>query len=196
MIKAYYADKTIVLDILSESFDLNKSVNYVAKQDKDRLKRIRNLMDYSFEMCYLFGDIYLSEDKTGCLLVLYPDKKKTTLKTILLDLKLAISCIGLSRIAKVLERESKIKVHHPKTPISYLWFIGVKSDAQKKGVGTKLLQEVIEESKLQYRDVYLETSTLTNIPWYEKFGFEIISELELTYKLFILKREHLACVEI
>lgn len=191
MIKANYADKSIVIDILSESFDTNKSINYVAKQDEKRLERIRNLMDYSFELCYLFGDVYLSDDKNGCLLVLYPDKKKTNLKTILLDLKLAISCIGLGRIFKVLERETKIKKHHPKTPIYYLWFIGVKPSAQKQGIGSSLLQEAIKESKNQGKDIYLETSTLPNLPWYKKFGFNIMTELDLTYKLYILKRESL-----
>jgi ribosomal protein S18 acetylase RimI-like enzyme len=189
MIKANYTDKSLVIDIVSESFDKNKSVNYVAKQDQNRFKRIRNLMDYSFEVCYLFGEIYLSDDKTGCLLMLYPEKKKTTLKTIFLDFKLAISCVGLSGVSKVLTRESKIKKHHPKSPIYYLWSIGVKPEVQRKGIGSKLLQQAIQESKRQHRDIYLETSTLTNLPWYQKFGFNILVELDLTYKLYILKRE-------
>jgi len=189
MIKANYEDKSLVVEILSQSFDANKSINYVAKQDKNRLKRIRILMDYSFEVCYLFGDIYLSEEKDGCVLVLYPEKKKTSFKTILLDIKLATTCIGLGRILKVLKRETEIKKHHPNTLIYYLWFLGVKPNAQKKGVGSKLLNEAIQESESMNRTIYLETSTLTNIPWYQKFGFAIIHELDLTYKLFILKRE-------
>lgn len=188
MIKATYSDKPIVIDILSESFDSNKSVNYVIKQDKHRIKRIRNLMEYSFEICYLFGEIYLSDDRRGCMLVLYPEKKKTTLKTLWLDLKLAISCIGLSKIGRVLERESKIKKYHPKTGVYYIWFVGVKSSEQRKGIGSALMNFAIEESQRQQRAIFLETSTLTNIPWYQKFGFEIIHEPDLTYPLFMLKR--------
>lgn len=193
MIKASYSDKPLVVDILSDSFDANKSVNYVVKQEKlnsKRKERIRKLMEYSFDVCYLFGEIYLSEDKKACALILLPDKKKTTFKSILLDAKLALSCIGLSRIFKVLERESKIKSHHPKTPIYYLWFIGVNPNDQNKGVGSALLKEVIKESTLHKRTIYLETSTLKNIPWYQKFGFEVFKELDLSYKLFLIKRDY------
>ena len=191
MIKAQYTDRSVVIDILSDSFDTNKSVNYIVKQDEKRRIRIRNLIGYSFDVCYLFGEIYLSEDKNGCALILLPDKKKVTFKSVLLDIKLIFSGIGLARIATILERETQIKKYHPKTPIYYLWFIGVKTNAQRKGIGSTLLKEIIKESILNKRDIYLETSTLENIPWYQKFGCELFQELDLTYKLFILKRRSL-----
>ena len=50
MLKATYNDKELILDILCKSFDKNNSVNYVVRQDKKRKKRIRVLMDYSFEI--------------------------------------------------------------------------------------------------------------------------------------------------
>lgn len=100
MKKADYNDKNLAVDILTKSFDTNQSVNYIVKQDQKRIKRVSALMDYSFEVCYLFGDVFLSEDKKGCALVLYLDKKKTTLKSILLDVKLIISCIGIENINK------------------------------------------------------------------------------------------------
>ena len=80
MVKAKQTDKNLVADILTKSFENNQSVNYIAKQDEKRLTRIRSLMDYSFEVCYKFGDVFLSEDRKACALILYPDKKKTTFK--------------------------------------------------------------------------------------------------------------------
>ncbi len=120
MIKANYKDKLLIVDILSKSFDANKSVNFIVKQDSQRLQRIRILMEYSFEICSMFGTVYLSEDKKACALILYPEQKKTNLKTIYWDIKLALQCIGLSRIRQMQERERMIKIHHPKTPIHYL----------------------------------------------------------------------------
>ena len=61
MIQAQHADKALVIDILCKSFDQNKSVNYIVKQDSRRKQRIRILMNYSFEVCYRFGNVYLSE---------------------------------------------------------------------------------------------------------------------------------------
>jgi hypothetical protein len=189
MIKATYSEKELVIDILSKSFDTNKSVNYIVKQDAKRLRRIRALMDYSFEVCYSFGEVFFSDDKKSCALVLFPDHKRTTFKSILLDIKLIFSCVGISNIFKALSRESKIKKLQPKETMYYLWFIGVKPEYQHTGIGMKLLDEIIYHSDSMERPIYLETSTDSNLPWYKKFGFEIYNELDLGYKLFFLKRK-------
>ncbi len=189
MIKAQYEHKNLVVDILTWSFDGNKSVNYIIEQDDKRIERIKSLMDYSFEMCYLFGDIFLTEDKKGCALILLPDKKKTSLKSIFLDVKLIASCIGFANFKKALTRESKIKKLQLKGLIYYLWFIGVSPAEQTRGIGSKLMAEVIEEGSSKQRAIRLETSTLKNIPWYESFGFKIYNELDLGYKLFFMKKE-------
>jgi ribosomal protein S18 acetylase RimI-like enzyme len=182
-------DKKLIVDILAKSFETNQSINYIVEQDHKRLKRIRALMEYSFEMCYLFGKVLLSDNKNACALILYPDKKKTTVKSILLDVKLIISCIGLKNIKKTLVRESKIKKIQPQKEMYYLWFIGVDPEWQHKGIGSAFLAEIIKDSQNKKRPVFLETSTLKNIPWYKKFDFHIYHELNLGYKLFFLSNE-------
>lgn len=189
MITADYKDKNLVVDILIKSFEDNKSVNYIVKQDRKRNQRIKKLMEYSFEMCYLFGEVFLSENKKGCVLIMLPDKKKTMLKTIMLDANLVRSSIGLLNIKKALNRESKIKEFHSDKLIYYLWYIGVEPKEQNKGIGTALMKDVLRESTNKNRPIYLETSTLKNIPWYERFGFKIYHELDFGYPLFFMKKE-------
>ena len=189
MIRAEYKDKELIVDILTSSFQDNKSVNYIIKQDGKRIERIRNLMGYSFEVCYMFGDVFLSHDKKACALIVLPEKKKTTLKAVMLDVKLIISCTGLSHLKKAMDREGKIKKLQPKEPMYYLWFIGVDPKEQNKGIGSGLLKDVIKQGELKNRPVTLETSTLKNIPWYEKFGFKVYNELDLGYRLYFLKKE-------
>jgi|APTNR8051073442_1049403.scaffolds.fasta_scaffold00018_179 ribosomal protein S18 acetylase RimI-like enzyme len=188
MKRADINQKSLVVDILSKSFDDNRSVNYVVKQDSKRQARIRRLMDYSFDICNAFGDVWMADDDQACALVLYPDKKRSTLNAILWDAKLALSVIGLTRVSQVLSRESKIKFFHPKGRFTYLWFIGVTPELQNKGKGSQLLQEIISESESQGRPIYLETSVDRNINWYQKFDFEIFQTLDLTYTLFMLRR--------
>lgn len=188
MKRADINQKSLVVDILTKSFDDNKSVNYVVKQDEKRQERIRGLMDYSFNICNAFGDVWMSDDNQACALVLYPDKKRSTLNAIMWDAKLALSVIGLNRVGQVLSRESKIKSFHPKEQFSYLWFIGVPPDLQNKGKGSQLLEEIIHESETHGRPIYLETSVDRNLPWYKKYGFEIFQTLELTYRLYMLRR--------
>ena len=188
MKKANLDQKTLVVDILSDSFDDNKSVNYVVKQDKNRKVRIRSLMAYSFNICKAFGEVWISDDELACALILHPDKKRNTLSAILWDASLAMSVIGLNRIGQVLGRETKIKTFHPKEPFNYLWFIGVRPEAQNKGKGSLLLKEIIEGSERNARPMYLETSVERNLPWYQSHGFEIYNTLNLAYILYLLRK--------
>src|SRR5687767_3412602 len=159
MVTAQHHDKQLVVDILTRSFQDNKSVNYIIKQDSKKEERLMKLMEYSFDVCYLFGDVFLSDDKKGCALILLPEKKKTNLKSMLLDLKLILGATGLSNVKKAMDRESKIKKLHPPDPMYYLWFIGVDPKVQNKGTGTTLLKDVIKQAEAKNRSVYLETST-------------------------------------
>lgn len=85
MIRASNSDRKLIVELLTQSFEDNQSVNYIIQQDKRRLQRIRALMRYSIGVCCLFGDVWLSEDKKACALILYPQLKKTTLRSVWLD---------------------------------------------------------------------------------------------------------------
>jgi GNAT superfamily N-acetyltransferase len=189
MIKASYTDKSLILDLLTKSFEKNKSVNYVIRQNHKKFRRIYELMDYSFEQCYLFGEVYLSDDRKACALLLYPHQKTTTFKTIQLDFKLLFHTISLKNISKTLKRESKIKQIQPKINMIYLWFIGVDPKFQHAGIGTKLLEELMAYAQQQNLPLYLETSSVQNLPWYKKHGFQLYHQLDLSYKLHFLKKD-------
>lgn len=189
MKKTHSNQKQRVVDILSRSFDRNPSVNYVVKPGPGREHRIRRLMEYSYDMCNAFGEVLISEDEQGCALILMSDRKRTSIRTLLWDLKLVISAIGVRRVSKIMNREARIKAFHPTLPYSYLWFIGVDPDHQVKGIGSSLLKEVIEECKRRRQPIYLETSIDDNLSWYKKFGFKIFHTLDLGYTLYFLKRE-------
>lgn len=188
MIKAEYTDKTLIVDILTKSFETNQSVNYLVKQDKHRIRRIKALMEYSFNVCYSFGDVFLSNDRKACALILYPDKKKMTIMSIWFDLKLIFQAIGIAGIGKTIKREALIKNMQPTTNMAYLWFIGVNPLYQHIGTGSKLLNEVIVNSIQKGLPIYLETSTLRNLPWYQRFDFQVYGQITLTYTLYFLKR--------
>jgi GNAT superfamily N-acetyltransferase len=189
MITAKYTDKSLVVDILSHSFDDNQSVNYIVKQDKKRARRIENLMKYSFDMCFYFGTVFLSDDRKACALILWPDKKKSNFRSILMEIKLIFFCISLSNIKRVIDREARIKKIKPQELMYYLWFLGVDPKEQNKGIGGGLMKDIVKKSIMDLRPIYLETSTLKNIPWYQKFGFKIYNQLDLGYQLFFMKKE-------
>lgn len=189
MIKAQHSDREHVVFILSQAFKDNQSVNYIVGSNGYKISRIYALMEYSFDMCFHFGKVYLSDNRMACALLLPPKSKRTNLRSVWLDVKLIFNGIGVSRIGLALKREAAIKEKQLKGDIQYIWFIGVDPFNQHKGIGSALLKDILETSDISGQLVCLETSTVENLPWYAEFGFEIYDELNLSYKLFFLKRK-------
>jgi len=57
-------------------------------------------------------------------------------------------------VKKTLAREALIKRVQPKDPMTYLWFIGVNLADQDKGIGSKLLQSVIDHGIQNERPIF------------------------------------------
>lgn len=176
-------DKKVVIQILSEAFENNMSVNCVVKGSRGR----KALMNYAFETCLRWGKVYVSDDNNAAALVLLPHLKKFSLYALYLDLVLVLKGIGLSRVLKVLKREKLIKQQHPKTPFAYFWFIGVRKEFQGQGLGSKLLSEKIKAHSML--PIYLETSTLRNLPLYKHMGFSIYKTLDIGSTVYLMKKD-------
>ena len=186
MIIGNITHRRIVIDVLSASFDDNKSINYIVRQGSNRTKRIRLLMGYCFDVCLSNGHVYVSDDEYACALVLCSEKTKVSIRR---NLSLIFNCTGLLNVIRVLRREKLLKSHHPMELFYHLWFIGVIPIQQNKGIGSKLLGEVLESCDVDRRPVYLETSVLRNIPWYQQHGFKTFHELSINYTLYQMIRE-------
>ncbi|MGN6602956.1 MAG: hypothetical protein ACTHK8_10930, partial [Ginsengibacter sp.] len=120
MVKATPSDKAFIVDILVDSFYDNASVNYIIKQDKKKSSRIKGLMNYSFDLCYHFGEIYYSEDLKGCALLLFPERKTKNFTSFMLDLKFILSSLDLKHLKRAMSRESKVKARRESGQHCYL----------------------------------------------------------------------------
>ncbi len=178
-----------VKEILVESFLDNKSIQDIVKQDAKREERLELLIEYSIFMGEAFGKIYLNKEMSASAIVIDSERKKTTLTSIIWNVKLAFSVIGLKNALSVLKRLSLISKFYPDSPYVYLWFIGVKSEEQGKGLGSELLKEIIKDSG--DKAIYLETSTERNFPFYEKYGFKKVTNFKqlVGYNLHLYKHQ-------
>ncbi|MNJ87504.1 hypothetical protein D3C87_50240 [compost metagenome] len=188
MIKAKTSDKKWITELLSSSFSTNPSVNYIISGTGRRSERITALMDYSFDLCMRFGEIWLSDDRRGCALLLFPQDKRTTISSIWLDVKLIFRAVGLRGVNKVLRRERLISGKQSKEDMIYLWFIGITPLFQNIGIGSTLLSEILNHAGSLGLPVYLETSVSENLFWYKRYGFDVYDELDLGYRLYFLRK--------
>ena len=61
----------------------------------------------------------------------------------------------------------------------YLWGLGVEPSEQGKGIGGALMEPVLRQAGAEGLPCYLETQNERNLPFYERHGFEVVSDGEV-----------------
>jgi ribosomal protein S18 acetylase RimI-like enzyme len=65
---------------------------------------------------------------------------------------------------------------HPREPHWYLVVLGVRPQAQRRGLGTRLIAPVLERADRDGVACYLESSDHANVAYYERFGFVLLDD--------------------
>lgn len=72
-----------------------------------------------------------------------------------------------------------MKQAHPEEPHWYLAVIGSDPTVRGAGFGQALMRSRLERCDAEHAPAYLESSNPDNVPYYQRFGFEVMSELKL-----------------
>lgn len=84
------------------------------------------------------------------------------------------------RLPSVLEGLELVERAHPDRPLHYyLAVIGTEPARQGEGIGTKLLEPVLQTCDEDEIGAYLESSKERNIDYYARFGFHVIDEVQM-----------------
>lgn len=66
---------------------------------------------------------------------------------------------------------------HPKEDLWYLMLLCVDPSAQRSGIGGRLQEAMLRSADADAIDCYLETQKADNVPYYGRFGYELVQEL-------------------
>jgi GNAT superfamily N-acetyltransferase len=75
--------------------------------------------------------------------------------------------------------EEMMKAAHPEEPHWYLAVIGSDPDVRGKGFGQVLMRSRLDRCDAEHAPAYLESSNPDNVPYYQRFGFEVTGEITL-----------------
>jgi ribosomal protein S18 acetylase RimI-like enzyme len=192
ILKATKHDKESVVKILCGSFVNDPHIKYIVGQGNNNQKKYKRLMCYAFEQAYANGFIEISDDKQAVSIWRkYSSAKMTIL--LLLESALFFYYFGIAGMKRITAMEKIIQENYPKDKsFLNLWFIATLSLSQGLGYGASLLNPILEKCQQNKTEVYLETSTKSNVLYYQKKGFEVYNTLTLgqsnEIELFLMKK--------
>lgn len=72
-----------------------------------------------------------------------------------------------------------MKKNHPEEPHWYLAVIGSDPTYRGQGFGHALMRSRLDRVDEEHAAAYLESSSPDNVPYYERYGFEVTGEIEI-----------------
>jgi GNAT superfamily N-acetyltransferase len=82
-----------------------------------------------------------------------------------------------SALQRGLVVEEMMKEVHPEEPHWYLAIIGSDPNVRGKGYGQALMRSRLDRCDAEHAPAYLESSNPDNVPYYQRFGFEVTGEI-------------------
>ena len=163
-------DKKEAVQIITNTFDQNPSVNIVIGSGGNHRKKIGRLGNYAFIKAFNRNGAYLSSNRKGAALCFESEAKGTNFAEFWAEFPFAIS-IPPKKVIQTLKRESYIKKHRFEGKHLYFWFLGVEKDGGQAVF--ELKEHLFELSKQKQLPILLETSVERNRSVYERYGFEV-----------------------
>ena len=174
--KANLEDKYLISEILGEAFCDDSVMTYLLGKPDIADK----FFSAVFEHIYLPFDcsFYVMDSNNeamGCALWSRPGQDPNALSfgflRALWQVRKQLTFSSLKRFSAISNLSQR---YHPKEPHYYLCAIGVKQSHRRKGVASQLVSHVLNMADQEQVPAYLENSKEQNLPFYQKYGFEVI----------------------
>jgi GNAT superfamily N-acetyltransferase len=165
-----------VAAMLARAFYDDPAVSWTFPRDGKRLAQAERF--WSIRLKYLApqDQVYVTDDLAGAAVWGLPGmwhvswRETGEMARLVLNARLPMLFAGLQRLEKA----------HPAEPDSfYLAVLGTDPPRQGEGIGTTLMGPVLEVCDRDAVPAYLESSKERNLDFYSRFGFRVLSEIQL-----------------
>lgn len=177
--KATPADRLQVAAAMAKAFYDDPVVIWMMPDASRRLRRLERGFALFLERVYLpYDETYTTEHVAGGAIWAPPGEWKMS---VFAQLRLLPAMAGIWRreVPRVMRALNAMESNHPHEPHYYLPFIGVEPDWQGKGIGTALLQPVLERCDRERVPAYLEATSPRNRACYLRNGFEDVKQIKV-----------------
>lgn len=170
------ADRQQLTAVMARAFDDDPIANWFAAQDRRRARRIYDFLDVAYRITAPGDELYTTDELQGAAYWTPPGKWKMGILQQLMLMPAMIRTASLKRVPAIMGGLNAIEKKHPHAPHYYLLALGVEPDLQGRGLGTLLMQPILERCDREGMAAYLESSKERNVPLYERNGFRVTEE--------------------
>lgn len=166
--------------LLADAFDQDPVFTFLFPPGSSRRhKRMTRLFGIDVVRSQRLGGAWISDDGAAAAVWYPPGQWEPSDREMLRQLPQLFAAFGrrlpvASRVLNALQEQ-----HRRLDPHWYLYYIGTKADRRSNGVGSALLQAVLERSDSEHTPAYLEASNERNRALYVRHGFETRGEIAL-----------------
>ena len=176
--RARRADLDAVCDTLARAFDDDPVMRWFFPDDRRRAELNARFFRLRVGGLLAQEEVFTTDDHAGAACWAQPGRwEMGTLEGLVFGLR--VVSMTRSRTPLLARGWNMVDAAHPKEPHWYLAILGTEPEAQGHGVGSALLQPVLEDCDRNEVPAYLESSKESNIAFYARHGFRVTGEIDL-----------------
>ncbi len=161
---------------LSLAFEDDPVMAFLFPDADTRTRRLASFYALVVPLIAGHGLVHADTDVHGAAVWLAPSPPRPgSLESAWLALRMLLTLRGSAGRASALN--ATILPARIEDPHWYLALLGTEPSHQGRGLGSALLAPNLERCDEQGRLAYLESSKQSNLPFYERHGFEVVCEL-------------------
>ena len=170
-------------EVMGEAFLNDPMWKYLVPDEARRARVVSLSMNILVRYSLLYGEITTTPTLDGVACWLPPGETTPIFsRLVLIGIRSAPLQLGWTGFRRYIAIENYCgEVHKRIVPGMhwYLWGLGVKPSRQGLGIGGMLMQPVLARADTDRLPCYLETTNEKNMPFYEKHGFNVVSDGEV-----------------
>ncbi|HYC54169.1 MAG TPA: GNAT family N-acetyltransferase [Candidatus Binatia bacterium] len=171
-------DAERLAEVLVRAFSTDPFHTWLFPDPSTRRRRQRKLFERVLSLYLRNGKVFTTADVAGAALWDPPRETSPSFGE-LLEFAVRVLPVFGARAGRIARGMKPMVGMHPTSPHWYLSILGTDPRQQKSGVGRSLLLPILRRCDREGLLAYLEASRIENVPYYERFGFEVVAPLTM-----------------
>jgi GNAT superfamily N-acetyltransferase len=171
-----------LVERLCRAFDRDAHINWIVRQDSKRALAFRQFFRLLLtDLLGTQGEVYATTDLQAAAIGFPPHAASLGLPSQARVARRFAEVTGWGNLLTRAYGLNRMETRHPGLPHYFLQTIGVEPDYQGLGYGTALMSTILARCDAEGIPAFLVTSNATNLGFYGRHGFKVISEYSLPH---------------